>query len=99
MQPVPFLNCRLEEGLYHDGAGMVEQHGDRAEFFARALHRGLDLRFIGNIGDEMLGDMAARPDRGGGGGCRFAVAVDDRHLGAFRREQFRGRPAHSGRAA
>ena len=41
----------------------------------------------------------ARADRRGGLGGRFAIAVDDRHLGAFGGEQFRGRPAHPRRAA
>ena len=43
--------------------------------------------FIGNVGDEMRGDPAGRLDRRCRLGGSLAVAVDDRHLGAFGREQ------------
>ena len=61
-------------------------------FSVAAFHRRLDLRFIRNVSDEMLGYMPARADRRRGGGGRLAVAVDDRHLGAFGCEQLRAAP-------
>jgi hypothetical protein len=99
MQPVPFLDRRLQERFDDDGAGVVEQHGDRAELFRRPFHCRFDLGFVGDVGDKMLGDMAACPDCRCGCGGGLAVAVDDRHLGAFSGEQLRGRPTHTRRAA
>lgn len=98
MQPFPFLQRGLQEGFYDDGAGVIEQNRDPAELFHHALHRRFDLRLVRYVGDPVLGDMAALPDCRCGSGGSFAVAVDDRHLGALGREKLRGRTAHARRA-
>ncbi|SCB59804.1 hypothetical protein GA0061105_108161 [Rhizobium aethiopicum] len=99
MQPVPFLKRRFEERLDDDGAGMVEEHGHRAEALLDARHGSIDGVFLRDIGRPAVRLAAGMTDLLDGLGGRRAIAVDDRDARAFGRKQLRGSTAHAGRAA
>lgn len=80
MEPVPLLLDRIEEGLDHDGSGVVEKHVDRPELHCRTVHGRVDLggtRDVGPDGDGVTAGLVVDPIGAFLGGREADVHDDD----------------------